>query len=251
MPMEAFLISLPEMDLALGLPWLCKTQAVPNYDDMSYTFLDQNNKVVNVQLYNSGNRPCTGLISLILPSRTFDNQFAQLAYKTAPEAFRVIVGLPADKEFEHNIDTGSAAAVKVHGQPYSPTEHLLIDQFVKEGLKDGIIRPSKSPWSTPIILVKKPNGSSQACVDYFKLNLLTVKDSFPLPRIDDAYQFLQGAKIFSSIELKSGFWQVKITKRSIAKTAFATRNDSYEFLVMPFGLCNAPATFQHMMNSIL
>jgi hypothetical protein len=77
------------------------------------------------------------------------------------------------------------------------------------------------------------------------------KDSFPLPQIDDAYQFLEGAKIFSSIDLKSSFWQVKLTDRSIPKTVFLTRKGAYEFLVMPFGLCNAPATFQHMMNNVL
>jgi hypothetical protein len=92
---------------------------------------------------------------------------------------------------------------------------------------------------------------SRACVDYQKLNALTVKDPFLLPQIDDAYQFLQGAKVFSTINVKSGFWQINLTERSIPKTAFATRNGAYKFLVMPFGLCNAPATFQHMMNNIL
>jgi hypothetical protein len=247
---EAFLINLPEMDLVLGLPWLCLTRAVPDYDDMSYTFLDNLKQVVNVKPYNKEGGPKRSL-NAILCKENFGTEFKQIALETAPDTFREVVGLPKDKVFEHDIDTGNAAAVKVHGRPYSPPEHVLIDKFVEEGLKDGIIRPSKSPWSAPIILVKKPDGSSRACVDYRKLNALTVKDSFPLPRIDDAYQFLEGANIFSSIDLKSGFWQVKLTERSIPKTAFAPRNGSYEFLVMPFGLCNAPATFQHMMNNIL
>jgi hypothetical protein len=102
----------------------------------------------------------------IISRKNFDNEYIKIAYETAPEALREAVGLPKDKIFEHDIDTGDAAAVKVHGCPYSPPEHLLIDQFIKEGLKDGIIRPTKSPWSAPIILVKKPDGTSRACVDY-------------------------------------------------------------------------------------
>jgi hypothetical protein len=244
MPMEAYLINLPEMDLVLGLPWLCATRAVPDYDYLSYTLIDDHQKVVNVRPNETG-------LKTLMSYAHVNGDFLKLALETSPDSFREVVGLPKKKEFEHDIDTGTAAPVKVHGRPYSPPEHQLIDEFVKEGLKDGIIRPSKSPWSAPIILVKKPDGSSRACVDYRKLNYLTVKDSFPLPRIDDAYQFLQGARIFSSIDLKSGFWQIKLTERSIPKTAFATRNGEYEFLVMPFGLCNVPATFQHMMNSIL
>jgi hypothetical protein len=154
----------PEMDLVLGLPWLCKTRTVPDYDDLSYTFIDSKNKVVNVRPYNSS-RPRSRLLSTIIGNRKFDNKFVQLAYETSPESFREVVGLPKYKSFEHNIDTGTAGAVKVHGQPYSPPEHLLIKDFVKDGLKDGIIRPSKSPWLAPIILVKKPDGSSRACVD--------------------------------------------------------------------------------------
>ncbi|KAA1131665.1 hypothetical protein PGTUg99_050095 [Puccinia graminis f. sp. tritici] len=226
-PIEAFLINLPEMDLVLGLPWLCQTRAVPDYDDLSYTFLDAENKVVNVKPYNLSYRAKDDLLnSIVCETRlgSLDNEFAKIAYGTAPEAFQEIVGLPKDKVFEHDIDTGDSAPAKVHGRPYSPPEHQLIEKFVEDGLKEGIIRPSKSPWSAPIILVKKPDGSSR---------------------------FLAGAKIFSSIDLKSGFWQVKLTDRSIPKTAFATRNGAYEFLVMPFGLCNAPATFQHMINNIL
>jgi hypothetical protein len=225
---EAFLINLPEMDLVLGLPWLCLTRAVPDYNNLSYTFIDNKNKVVHVCPYNQNERP-RGQLNSIISRKEFDNEFIKIAYRTAPDAFREIVGLPKDKIFEHDIDTGTAAAVKVHGRPNSPPEHLLIEKFMEEALKDGIIQPSKSPWLAPIILVKKADGSSCACVDYRKLNALTVKDSYPLPCIDDTYQFLEGARIFSSIDLKSGFWQVKLTERLIAKTVFATRNSSYEF----------------------
>ncbi|PLW30259.1 hypothetical protein PCASD_19793 [Puccinia coronata f. sp. avenae] len=111
--MEAFLINLPKMDLVLGLPWLCQTRAVPEYDDMLYTFIDEKNKVVNVRPHNG--RSKANLIATIERSKGFDNEFVRLAYETAPEAFREVVGLPSQKEFEHDIDTGNAAAVKVHG----------------------------------------------------------------------------------------------------------------------------------------
>lgn len=100
--------------------------------------------------------------------KTFSSEFEKIAYTTAPNSFRDVVRLPKNWEFEHNIDTGDAVAVKVHGLQYSPPEHLLIDQFVKDGLSEGIIQPRKSPWLAPIILVKKAEGSSRVCVDYRK-----------------------------------------------------------------------------------
>ncbi|PLW53246.1 hypothetical protein PCANC_07505 [Puccinia coronata f. sp. avenae] len=146
---EAFLINLPKMDLVLGLPWLCQTQAVPDYNDMSYTFLDQENKIVNARPFNNKLQPRNKLNSVCIEEKVVSmaNKFAKVAYQTAPEAFREIVGLPRNKEFEHDINTGDAAPAKVHGQPYSPPEHLLIDQFVKEALEDGIIRPRFLPFT--------------------------------------------------------------------------------------------------------
>jgi hypothetical protein len=173
---EAFLICLPKMDLILGLPWLCLTKAVPDYDNMSYSFIDDMGKVVYVKPHNGTCKIWNGLNLMAVNSKVFENKYHKLAYKTAPECFQEIVGLPKDKEFEHTINTGNSAPAKVHGRPYSPHEHQLIDTFIKEALKDGIIRPSKSPWSTPLILIKKPEGSTRVCVDYRKLNALTIKD---------------------------------------------------------------------------
>lgn len=141
--------------------------------------------------------------------------------------------------------------MKTHGRPHTPTEHALVKQFVEDGLKQGIIEVSSSPWSAPLILIKKPDGSTRVCVDYRGLNAVTTKNAYPLPRIDDAYQFLSESKFFSTLDLKSGFWKIPMEDQDKSKTAFTCRLGHFQWRLMPFGLCNAPSTFQTVMNNIL
>lgn len=151
----------------------------------------------------------------------------------------------------HHIDTGTHAPLRQRPYRVSASERGVINEHVEDMLQRDVIRPSQSPWSSPVVLVTKKDGSLRFCVDYRRLNKITRKDVYPLPRIDDALDCLYGAEFFSSLDLRSGYWQVPVAECDRPKTAFVTPDGLYEFNVMPFGLCNAPATFERMMDNIL
>ena len=124
-------------------------------------------------------------------------------------------------------------------------------RMLKDMIEKKVISPSKSPWASPIVLVQKRYGSTQFCVDYRKINEVTRKDAYPIPRIDETLDTLAGETLFSTLDLRSGYWQVEMDPTDRKKTAFCTPEGLLEFNVMPFGLCNAPATFQRLMDSVL
>ena len=113
-------------------------------------------------------------------------------------------------------------------------------------LKRGVIEPAFSPWASPTVLVRKKNGTTRFCVGYRRPNSAAVKESYPLPRIDDSIDALSGSCWFGTLHLASGYWQVEVEERDRSKTAFTTGSCLYQFTVMPFGLCNAPATFERL-----
>ncbi|KAL2252742.1 UNVERIFIED_CONTAM: Transposon Ty3-G Gag-Pol polyprotein, partial [Sesamum indicum] len=167
-----------------------------------------------------------------------------------PEVFPDdLPGLPPHREVDFAIETLTRVA-QISITPYrmALVELHELKKQIEELLGKGFIRPSTSPWGAPVLFVKKKDGSMRLCVDYRQLNRVTVKNKYPLPRIDDLLDQLKGAIIFSKIYLRSGYWQLRIAENYIPKTTFRTRYGHYEFLVMPFGLTNAPAAFLALMN---
>jgi len=162
-------------------------------------------------------------------------------------------GTPPDRGFEHKIklEPGAKPPVKA-AYRMSPIELEQLKKQLDELLAAGQIRPSTSPYASPVLFVKKKDGGLRMCVDYRALNNITIKNRYPLPRPDEIFDQLQRARIFiKKIDLRSGYWQIPVAKEDIQKTAFRTRYGHFEFTVMPFGLTNAPATFQALMNHIL
>ena len=152
---------------------------------------------------------------------------------------------------EHEIYT-EGPPVRLPFRRQNPLVRAQEQSQVKEMLRDGVIRSSISPWASPVVMVKKKDGSMRFCVDFRKVNDATIKDAHPLPRIDDTLESLHGAKFFSTLDLKSGYWQVPIREQDKEKTAFRTCSGQlYEFNQLPFGLCNAPATFSRLMDRAL
>lgn len=152
----------------------------------------------------------------------------------------------------HKINTGDAQPIKQapRRQPLGKRQNEI--EEVERMLQKGIIEPSDSEWSSPVVLVTKKDGSTRFCVDYRRLNSVTKVDAYPIPRVDDCLEALVGNSWFSSMDLCSGFWQVKMDENDIYKTAFSTSsNGMYHFKVMPFGLVNSPATFQRLMENVL
>ena len=161
-------------------------------------------------------------------------------------------GLPPCRNVEHRIElVPGANPVTQPSYRMSIKEETEVRKVIDEYLSKGLIRPSFSPFASPILLVKKKDGSFCMCVDYRALNKITVKHRYPMPRIDDLLDALGGATVFSKIDLKSGYHQIRVRDEDVHKTAFRTRFGQYEYLVMPFGLTNAPATFMMLMNDIL
>ena len=147
---------------------------------------------------------------------------------------------------QHTIDTGDAVPIKQRPYRTTPENKQEIDRQVNDMLERGIIQESVSPWSSPVVLVKKKNGEMRFCIDFRSINKITKKDSFPMPLVADTLDALSGTQYFTTLDLKSGYWQIELEK-----TAFVTHNGLYDVLVMPFGLTNSGASFRRLIGHIL
>ena len=160
-------------------------------------------------------------------------------------------GIPPDREIDFQIELApKTEPISKATYRMAPLELKELKVQMEELMSKGVFRPSTSPWGAPVLFVKKKNGILRLCIDYRELSKVTIRNQYPLPRIDDIFYQLQGTRVFSKIDLRSGYHQLKISSEDVPKTAFRTRYGYYEFLIMSFGLPNAPAAFMDLLNRI-
>ncbi|GJZ36325.1 putative reverse transcriptase domain-containing protein [Tanacetum coccineum] len=235
-------VELGSFDVIIGIDWLAKYQAIIVCAE----------KIIQYML-----KGCPLFLAHVTINEVEDKskkkRFEDVPIvRDFPEVFpKDLSGLPPTRQVEFQIDLvpGDAPVARA---PYqlAPSEMKELSEQLKELSDKGFIRPSFSPWGAPVLFVKKKYGSFRMCIDYRELNKLMVKNRYPLPRIDDLFDQLQGSSVYSKIDLRSGYHQLRVREEDIPKTAFRTRYDHYEFQVMPFGLTNAPAVFMDLMNRI-
>ncbi|KAJ9534100.1 hypothetical protein QJQ45_002103 [Haematococcus lacustris] len=246
-----------DFDVLLGNDWLNEHEAVMSYQDKTLSLACD--KIATKWLRKGG----TGVLALI----TVDNSSTPDPAPAEPDlppgvsqalnalldeyadVFAPITSLPPERPVGHAIPLVPDARPSVVPQyRMSQDEHAELKKQVQNLLAKGMIEPSSSPFAAPILFVKKKSGELRMCLDDRQLNKITIRDQYPLPRIDDLFDKLSGCTVFSPLDLQAGYNQIRITPEDVPKTAFRTPDGHYQYKVLSFGLCNAPATFQRVMN---
>ena len=261
-------LSLREFDVILGMDWLSRQRAIvdcrmkrvtlrtPNDSEVIFIGERPNHlsNVISVAVARKMVRKgCEAYLDYVIGTVKARPSVSDIPtvsdfLDVFPEEFPE---LPPLREIEFSIDVvPGATPASITPYRMAPLELKELKLQLQELLEKGFIRLSVSPWGAPVLFVKKKDGTLRLCVDYRQLNKLTVKNKYLLPRIDDLFDQLKGASIFSKIDLRFGYHKLKIKDADVHKTAFRTRYGHYEFRVMPFGLTNAPAAFMDLMNRV-
>lgn len=268
---DFYVIDMGKRDLILGMDWLVSNHALIDCEKGTLVFNKPNTETSSIQgkkrdsesLLVSAMKLLRGIRQGCETFLVFANKLEKEKEPDHPEYVERLLdeykdvfpddlpGMPPPRAVDHAIDLYPGT------QPYSRAPYRFNIEELKELkvqlddlLKKGLIRPSVSPWGSPVLFQKKKDGTYRLCIDYRGLNKQTIKNKYPLPHIDDLLSQLSGAQVFSKIDLRSGYHQIRIKQEDIPKTAFRTRYGHFEFIVLAFGLTNAPATFMCLMNNI-
>ncbi|KAM0014322.1 putative nucleotidyltransferase, Ribonuclease H [Helianthus debilis subsp. tardiflorus] len=267
---DFYVLPLQGWDMVLGVSWLATLgPVVTDYSKAVFEFTLQEKRVkwqgdtthVAHAIHFNGFRQLVhsnGIgqlfhLSLVPPDTTPPTYppDLQALLSQFDDVFTVPKGLPPIRSHDHHIELlPTSGPVSVRPYRYPHFQKQEIERLVQDMLTQGIIRPSTSAFSSPVILVRKKDGTWRFCVDYRALNAITVRDRFPIPSIDELFDELHAAHYFSKLDLLAGYHQIRLATEDTMKTAFRTHDGHYEFLVMPFGLTNAPSTFQRLMNDV-
>jgi hypothetical protein len=233
------------IDVILGMDWLQKHDGVIQCRKKSVLLTSpQGERIEYVSTPSSNSGTVNSVEGKALEDIRVVNEFPDVFPEDLP-------GMPPDRDIEFSIELIPGTA-PISKRPYRMDVKDLAElkKQIEELLSKGFIRPSSSPWGAPTLFVDKKDGSRRLCIDYRSLNEVTIKNKYPLPQIEDLFDQMRGAKAFSKIDLRSGYHQLKIRVEDIRKTAFTSRYGLYEFIVMSFGLTNAPAYFMYLMNKV-
>ena len=268
MEADLILIDLKGLDVILGMDWLALNYA--SMDCFRKEVIFRRPRLPVVVFYGERRRVPSGLISAISArcllqkgckgylAHVVDTRSSEVRLEDVPvvrdflDVFpHDLPGLPPEREIDFPIAlVPGTAPISLPPYRMAPAELKELKTQLQELVDRGFIRHSISPWGASVLFVKKKDDTWRLCIDYRQLNKVTIRNKYPLPRIDDLFDQLQGARVFSKIDLRSEYHQLRIRESNIPKTAFRTRYGHYEFLVMSFGLTNAPVAFMDLMNRV-